>query len=483
MADPKGNNDDNWKSAVDMLTGYMLPERSKLFENLKGNDGIPLIHVRLHKVSTGYVPGHVSQGGWRRRKTDYVFPFLGPDRDPTNQSKGRPIASYYAYITFLAGGQAAPPSGNDVIPNFKKTSDKLKDKGGWNKEGDKLDWDTGDLTRYVYGSKAALDKLTMWPHSTHGFSDRSSSVADDSYVDLGSFTDAARAFDRAVSFFSGSAVTVGKWDDENIGEGSDAWDGTPAAVFKGLIRKLARNYEGYADQLKGEGEARSAVLLDGTAVASKPAIALAELQQTILTQAQHLVDAWNSWRADSNPQRWLYDMLQEARFNSFDTQFDKVELDTYQVGGQLTLFNSALAGFDNNLIVGGVSYGQAHLMESWKKLAEEAVRRWDKSAQNWLSVAGANAIVALTKAFAEAEKAFEPKLTDKDKRPISEIMSKETRDKEKKDLDKEKAAAKAEAAKEKAEAKAEQEAAKREAEQEKNEAKAEADKEKAEAKA
>ncbi|MGW1561928.1 AAWKG family protein [Streptomyces sp. NPDC002144] len=477
MADPKENNNDTWKSAVDMLTGYMLPDRSKVFDNLKGNDDIPLIHVRLDKVSDHYSPHHVSGGGWHVHNTDYVFPFLGEG----NRSAGAKVPSYNAYITFLASAQALPPAGDDIISSYKKTSDKLKDKGGYNKEGDKLDWDTGPLTQYVYGSKAALDKLTTWPYSTHGFSDRSNSVADDSYVDLGSFSDVAKAFDRAVKFFTESAVTVGKWDTENIGEGSDSWDGTPAAVFKQLIHKLAKNYDGYADQLKGEGETGSGVLLDGTAVTSRPAIALAELQQTILTQAQNLVDAWNAWRAESNPQRWLYDMLQDARFHSLDTQFGKVKIVNSGERYGATLYNVALEGFDNNLIVGGVSYGQPHLMESWKRLAEEAVRRWDNSAKNWLGVAGANAIVALTKAFDEAEKAFDSKLTDKDKRPISDIVAKETRDKEKKDAEREKAKAKAEADREKAQAEREKAQAKAEAEREKAEAKRERDKEKAEA--
>ncbi|MEU3459428.1 AAWKG family protein [Streptomyces sp. NPDC006733] len=497
MADPKDNNNDNWKAAVDMLTGYILPPRDKLFEKLKGNDGIPMMHVRLDHVSDSYTSGFVSSGGWHTKNTDYTIPYLYTSGDV---SDGTQLSQYRAHITFLASSQAAPPGGYDIIPGYTKTSDKLKDKGGWNKEGEKLDWDTNDLVRYLYGAKAALDQLLLWPHSTHGFENRGISVNDEAYVDLGSFTEVAKAFDRAVKFFEDSALTVGKWDTEDIGEGSDAWDGTSAAIFKELIHKLARNYEGYADQLKGEGAEGTSMTIDGTVVRSQPARALADAQQSLLTQANNLALAYNAWRPESNPQRWLYDMLQDARLNVIDTQFDKSDFE--MAGGEAyDLVIVAKPGFDKNLYIGDTSYGSPSEMETWKKIGDEAVRRWENSVQEWLSVAGADAIVAIAEAFATAQDAFDTDITDKDKRALSEIAAKEQTDKEKKEAaeekrkakeeadkakkeaDEERRKAKEEADKEKAEAKAEHEKEKAEAAKERAEAKAEAEKEKAEAKA
>ncbi|MFE1428745.1 AAWKG family protein [Streptomyces fungicidicus] len=500
MANPEDNNNDNWKKAVDLLTGYVLPERKTLFDDLKGNDGIPLIHVRLDKHGgPEYSSGFLSSSGWKTHNTDYTIPFYRPSDDSQDVSAGKYLYRYRAYITFLASGQSWPPSGDDVIPDYTKTSERLKDKGGWNKEGEKLDWNTNALVRYVYGSRDALSQITMWPYSTHGFKNRGYPVDDADYVDLRTFTDAAKAFDRVVKFFEDSAVTVGKWDTENIGEGSDSWDGTSAAIFKELIHKLARNYEGYADQLNGRGgDDKSAVTVDGVTVTSEPARALADAQGVLLAQAQKLHDAWEAWKAESNPQRWLYDMLQNARLTLFDTQYDKTDIDTVSSGsGAYTSWHNYVVstdGFQNEIVIEGKSYGKPSEMTTWKAIADEAVRRWEQSVQDWLSTAGAEAVVAIHNAFKTAEKAFDTSITDKDDRPLSEISAEAGAEAEKKkaaaeaaaakaEAEKEKAEAKAEAEKEKAEAKAERDAEKAEAEKEKAEAKAEAEKEKAEAKA
>ncbi|GAA2267412.1 hypothetical protein GCM10010415_35670 [Streptomyces atrovirens] len=499
MASPKDNNDDYWKKAVDLLTGYILPERKTLFDTLKGNDDIPMIHVRVEdEGGPGYSSGFLSSGGWGTHNTNYTIPYYQPAGNDTSVSEGSYLYQYRVYITFLATPASAPPSGEDVIAKFEKTSKVLMDKGGSNSEGEKLDWDTTSLVQYIYGSKAALDQLTMWPYSTHGFENRGVEVTDGTYVDLLTFTKTAQAFDRVVKFFQDSADTIGKWDTENIGEGSDSWDGTSAAIFKELIHKLARNYEGYADQIDGKGTGGSAVTIDTVTVTSEPARALAAAQGVILEQAQNLRNAWVAWRAESNPQRWLYDMLQEARFNLIDNQIATTDFETVSSGsGAYTTWHNYVVSttdFRNEIVIDGKSYGKPSDMTTWKAIADEAVRRWEQSVQDWLGTKGAEAIVAINKAFKEAEKAFDTSITDRDGRSLSDISAKEEAAAEKKkaeaeaaaakaQAEKEKAEAKAEAEKEKAEAKAERDREKAAAEKEKAEAKAEAEKEKAEAKA
>ncbi|MFD7700216.1 AAWKG family protein [Streptomyces caelestis] len=488
MANPEDNNDDYWKKAVDLLTGYVLPERKTLFDTLKGNDDIPMIHVRVEdEGGPEYSSGFLSSGGWGTHNTNYTIPYYQPAGNGTDVSEGSYLYRYRVYITFLATPASAPPSGEDVIAKFEKTSKVLMDKGGSNSEGEKLDWDTSALVQYIYGSKAALDQLTMWPYSTHGFENRGIKVGDATYVDLLTFTKTAQAFDRVVKFFEDSAVTIGKWDTENIGEGSDSWDGTSAAIFKELIHKLARNYEGYADQLDGKGTDGSAVTIDTVTVTSEPARALAAAQGVVLEQAQNLRDAWVAWRAESNPQRWLYDMLQDARFRLIDNQFDNTDFETVSSGsGPYTTWHNyvvSTANFRNEIVVGEKSYGKPSDMTTWKAIADEAVRRWEQSVQDWLSTKGAEAIVAINKAFKEAEKAFDTSITDKDDRPLSEISAKEEAAAEKKKAEAEAAAAKAAAEKEKAEAKAAAEKEKAEAKAERDKEKAQAEKEKAEAKA
>ncbi|PNV32609.1 hypothetical protein C1708_10055 [Streptomyces sp. DH-12] len=485
MAKPAddNNNEDNWKRAIELLTGYPLPKRSELFNDLRGNDDIPLMHVRLEDLNASYLPGFASPSGWKTHNTDYTIPFYVPVGD--NPSPGTTVYAYRAYITFLGGLAHVVPNGDDEIPATSKTSEVLKNKGIWNNEGDKLDWDTNALVQYVYGSRDVLAHLKTWPHTTHGYKSRSRDVSDAHYVDLLSFTETAKAFDRAVKFFESGALTIGKWDTEDIGEGSDSWDGTSAAIFKELIHKLARNYEGYADQVNGKGGTGVAITIDNVTVTSEPARALAAAQRVLLEQVTNLYNAWEAWRAESNPQRWLYDMLQAARLHVLENQHVHTDLDAdyYYNGmyGTNTYTMVTKEDFVSEIVIEGKPYGKPTDIATWKAIGEEAIRRWDQSVQDWLSTAGAKAIVAVYDAFTAAQKAFDTSLTDKDKGDLSEIASKVEADAAKKEADAAAAAARAQADADRAEAKARADADRAEADKDKAEAKARADADRAEA--
>ncbi|MFF9754281.1 AAWKG family protein [Streptomyces sp. NPDC014344] len=487
MAKPAddNNNEDNWKRAVELLTGYPLPKRSELFNDLRGNDGIPLMHVRLEDLNASYLPGFVSPSGWKTHNTDYTIPFYVPVGD--NPSPGTTVYAYRAYITFLGGLAHVVPNGDDEIPATSKTSEVLKNKGIWNNEGDKLDWDTNALVQYVYGSRDVLAHLKTWPHTTHGYKSRSRDVSDAHYVDLLSFTETAKAFDRAVKFFESGALTIGKWDTEDIGEGSDSWDGTSAAIFKELIHKLARNYEGYADQVNGKGGTGVAITIDNVTVTSEPARALAAAQRVLLEQVTNLYNAWEAWRAESNPQRWLYDMLQAARLHVLENQHTHTDLDAdyYYNGmyGTNTYTMVTKEDFVSEIVIEGKPYGKPTDIATWKAIGEEAIRRWDQSVQDWLSTAGAKAIVAVYDAFTAAQKAFDTSLTDKDKGDLSEIASKVEADAAKKEAAAAAAAARAQADADRAEAKARADADRAEAKARADADRARADADRAEAKA
>ncbi|CAL9427243.1 AAWKG family protein [Streptomyces sp. enrichment culture] len=487
MAKPAddNNNEDNWKRAVELLTGYPLPKRSELFNDLRGNDDIPLMHVRLEDLNASYLPGFASPSGWKTHNTDYTIPFYVPVGD--NPSPGTTVYAYRAYITFLGGLAHVVPNGEDEIPATSKTSEVLKNKGIWNNEGDKLDWDTNALVQYVYGSRDVLAHLKTWPHTTHGYKSRSRDVSDAHYVDLLSFTETAKAFDRAVKFFESGALTIGKWDTEDIGEGSDSWDGTSAAIFKELIHKLARNYEGYADQVNGKGGTGVAITIDNVTVTSEPARALAAAQRVLLEQVTNLYNAWEAWRAESNPQRWLYDMLQAARLHVLENQHVHTDLDAdyYYNGmyGTNTYTMVTKEDFVSEIVIEGKPYGKPTDIATWKAIGEEAIRRWDQSVQDWLSTAGAKAIVAVYDAFTAAQKAFDTSLTDKDKGDLSEIASKVEADAAKKEADAAAAAARAQADADRAEAKARADADRAEAKARADADRARADADRAEAKA
>ncbi|MEV5387076.1 AAWKG family protein, partial [Streptomyces sp. NPDC052721] len=440
MPDPSMNNDDYWKKAVDMLTGYVLPDRKTLFDDLKGNDGIPLMHVRMPHKGSDYQPGFVSGGGWRYDNTDYVIPFYNaPKSWASDPEPGTVLDRWWAYITILGtigGDDRKPPSGYDNPGGNENTSEYLKDKGRYNKDGEYIKWNTRPLAQYAHGSAAALNKIAYPPYTSRGFSDRGLSVDDSAYVDLLSFTEVGRAFDRAVKFFEDGARRMKEWDGKEIGEGSDKWSGTGASLFKHLVHKLVRNYEGYTEQLRGGSSHAVDVSLDGYALSSKPARALAYAQSVIRQEAENLYMAWLAWRADSSPQAWLYGLLQQAHLELFDNQYDHVDLKTGsgRIGRMHTV---AAAGFRQMITIEGKEYGPPSDLSTWKAIGEEAVRRWDHSAQEWLSTAGAQAIERINEAMRDVVKAFDGKLSDRDKQSLSEIATKEQADNERKKSEKE----------------------------------------------
>ncbi|MDQ1005807.1 hypothetical protein QFZ82_000292 [Streptomyces sp. V4I23] len=280
--DAAKNNDDNWKRIVELLTGYILPQRKTLFDTPKGNEGIPLMHVRLDKVGgSQHMPGFVQSGGWLRDKTDFVLPYyrLG-DSGKDDPSEGSNLGHYKAHITFI--GRAAgdtPPSGNVAVRGGEKTSKVLKEDGMWNKgDGEKISWDALPLMQYVHGSKAALDKIVLYPHSTQGFESRGISIPDDSYVDLLTFTEVAKSLDRVVKFFQDSAKTLEEWEAKDIGNGSMSWAGTSASLFKQLVHKMAKNYEGYAAQVGNNEGFVPVASADGETIGSAPGRALMDAQ-------------------------------------------------------------------------------------------------------------------------------------------------------------------------------------------------------------
>ncbi|MGW1411547.1 AAWKG family protein, partial [Streptomyces sp. NPDC002403] len=432
MPEPSMNNDDYWKKAVDMLTGYVLPDRKKLFDDLKGNEGIPLMHVRMPHTDSRFSPGFVSGGGWRYNNTDYVIPFFNiPKSWESDPGAGYTLDRWWVYITILGtvgGENHLPPSGEDNWAGTESTSEYLKSTGRYNKEGEYIKWNTRPLAQYARGSANALSQIVYYPYNTRGFNDRGLGVDDSAYVDLLSFTEAGRAFDRAVNFFEDGAERMKEWDGKEIGDGSDTWSGTGASLFKHLIHKLRKNYEGYTEQLYGGASHGTEVSLDGYPLSSKPARALAYAQSVIRLEAENLYNTWLAWKETSSPQRWLYDLLQEARFGLFDNQYDHTDIDEQSY--------ISTAGFRQMITIEGKDYGAPSDLNTWKAIGEEAVRRWDHHAQEWLSAAGAESIARINEALRDVVKAFDDKLSDRDHQSLSEIANKEQANKDRKQNEK-----------------------------------------------
>ncbi|WEH43416.1 AAWKG family protein [Streptomyces sp. AM 2-1-1] len=491
--DGKTNND-YWKDAVTLLTGYPLEGQDKIFDSLKGNDDIPLMHVEIKSAGSLHDLLNDGSGGWRKENTDFVVPFM--------VDSGSSVSFRKAYITLLVTYDGKVPDGATRFEGGVVTS-KVHKKGK-----DYESYDTTRLAQYAQGAGDALQALLDPPYSTQGFVNRGLSVSDEQAVDLLSLTRVARSFERVVEFFEYAARETENWENTVVGEGNESWQGTGASLFRALVHKLRRNYEGYVSQL-GKGTRVEAITLDNYWLYSLAGRSLAQAQVEIHRAVQSLHTAWKAWEPMSSPQRWVYDMLLDARIALLD-QIDHVEpvvpISTF--GYPQAPYWEATPGFFEDLTFGGTTYGPPKEMATWKKLGDEAVKRWRDAVDNALGTAGADAIVAVNKALSAAKDGFDKKLTDRDGTSLSETLTsdkskiderkaeEERKEAEKErerakaeaaaakaEYEKDKAEAKAEAEKEKAEAKAEQAAAKAEAEREKAEARAEAEKEKAAAKA
>ncbi|QKV96025.1 AAWKG family protein [Streptomyces sp. NA02950] len=437
------NNDDNWKHAVDMLTGYVLPEQETVITALTGNEGIPLMHVRLERIQNSKAyPEFISLGGWRKSNTDFVFPYFRHDEDgqrdvSVNQDW---VSHYIANITFLgrSGGADSIPSGSDSYLLEQHTSGVLQKEGMWNHPGEGgtyVSYDTTALERYVNGSYWALHKLVFPEYSTQGYEDRGIAVPDDGYVDLRSFTEVAMAFDRAAKFMVEAADAMLTWDSKDIGKGSKSWDGTGANIFKEFVHKMGKNYEEYADRVSGGKYGYiPTVSIDGVTVGSPAARAIIDLQNVLYNEAVNLHNAWAGWRPESNPYRWLYDMLMDGFQTSFSIQHDQIAFsgDTGKPGSGT--YTYALPGFENTVRIYGTDYGPPNEASTWKLIGEEAVKKWQTGINNWLGNAAEHAIVAIQDAMGNAADALKKiNLQGAGGISLSTIADKEAMKKEKND--------------------------------------------------
>lgn len=100
--DGKTNND-YWKDAVTLLTGYPLEGQDKIFDSLKGNDDIPLMHVEIKSAGSLHDLLNDGSGGWRKENTDFVVPFM--------VDSGSSVSFRKAYITLLVTYDGKVPDG------------------------------------------------------------------------------------------------------------------------------------------------------------------------------------------------------------------------------------------------------------------------------------------------------------------------------------------------------------------------------------
>ncbi|MCX4966942.1 AAWKG family protein [Streptomyces sp. NBC_00654] len=391
---PADSVDDYWHTAVQVLTGYIMPKRETLFGSLLGNDSIPLMRVEFSdhdgEPSNAVVDAvddlewRSDNSGWRVENTDFVVPFYsGMGGSVAEAGVNTKVKMKKARITLLgtSGTDDAPAGGVVLGAEFK--SGFGKDFQGQSKD---TVWSNKALAQYSYGGGKALEQL-LYNGSTLHFSWNDLPVHDVDAVDLESLTLNAQAFDRVAQFFAARSRELKDWEFD-LGKQEASWKGQAAGVFKDLIHGLVRTYESYSEQFPVSGTVHSTYGND-----------LRGFRTDVQNAAQKLHGKWDTWQLlTGNPLRWLHDVLLDVTDHVWHHNITKVRYKPTYSGRGYTTGGYHYVKYEG--FSGAVSpYGKLEEKDTWKKIGEEAIRRWQRCVQDVLSAAGKQALIDVENSF------------------------------------------------------------------------------------
>ncbi|MGW2892835.1 AAWKG family protein [Streptomyces griseoruber] len=417
MAD-NTSEDDYWSRAVSLFTGYTMPERGGLFEKLKSDKGVPLFRHEIESIDMRAVrQGDLGRNQHKGEDYDIVFYTSSGGDGHHNGMKMHRVRIVMIGVIPGANGRAT----------FFSEDDPLGD--GWSDNNTftgigHIQWDASAMARYIFGGRRALGALTD-QYSTKDFSYAGQSVLDSSAVDLLAFTRTAQSFDRAKGFFVQQAETLGQWE-KALGSEQSAWRGKAAGVFRGLVKQLHKNYDGYADQLGGKDYQGAHLTVDGYLPTSKPGHAVTVAQRNLLAQAKELEYAWQDW-ADSgrhDPHRVVNDLLDDLVMWLIDNNLQQVLKHEGENGPQGSKEDPTYSSPPAFRQVHPV-YGDLRNDEAWKRLGETAVKMWRETQDAYVEKPARNALSRLGNQWLQTSKDVVVALRTRDTAPLTEAYQKE----------------------------------------------------------
>ncbi|WP_331752475.1 AAWKG family protein [Streptomyces chartreusis] len=389
---PADSVDDYWHGAIQVLTGYVPPTREMLFGDLLGNNDIPMMRVEFSDydgepsnaiVSASDDLSWMNQhAGWRLENTDVVIPFYSGKHGSIGEAGvGTKVVMKKARITLLGskGTSKENVTADGVFEGGEFRSGLGKDFQGQSKD---TVWSTKPLAQYAFGGGMALKQL-LEAGNTSNFSWNGIQVANENAVDLNSFTESAKAFDRVAQFFAQRYKDLQDWEFD-LGTEEAAWKGQAAGVFKDMIHGLVRNYKSYSEQFEVSGTANSKFGDD-----------LRAYRVGVHNSAVGLYNKWVNWvNYSGNPLTWLLEILGEVAKEVWHNNIVKVRYKPGQTKSS-SHHKVQFGGFYG----GDRKYGPLEQMETWKKIGEEAIRRWQAEVKKVLVVAGKQALIDLENTF------------------------------------------------------------------------------------
>ncbi|MFD9393350.1 AAWKG family protein [Streptomyces sp. NPDC060000] len=420
--------DDYWAKAVTLFTGYTMPSRKTLFNDLKSKEGVPLFRHGIHDQAVRPVQpaDYAALTGRNVRKgEDYDLVFYtskgGDGAHGGVRMKQVRVVLIGVFTDENGRATLFEPGEVMVGSTFNSSVKEAKVKN---------DWDTTPMSRYIFGGRAALDAL-LTDHSTKGFSFSGQSVSDLNAVDLTSFTRTARAFDRAKKFFADQANTLEQWD-KSLGEEQASWKGQAAGVFQNLIHQMYENYENYVDQLGGKDYKAAHKTIDGYLPSSEIGDAVAQAQRNLVDQATGLRKAWSTWESsrEHDPHRAVLDVLNDLWKWVVDNNITQVNR-TRTTAPKLTIVHHTTAAFRQH----HPEYGDLATDAAWKKVGEAAVAKWNRQVERFLTPTGTTALSGLNNQWLNVATAFEEPLETKKTSTLSEAFQQEQTELSQKKLD------------------------------------------------
>ncbi|WP_020700611.1 AAWKG family protein [Streptomyces sulphureus] len=378
--------DDVWAKFLHHITGYPMPSRSELFEDLTSPEGGPLFRMDFQEHDVNSV---LKTGLDTNKNQDYDIWFFTKDGKKLKQAR----------IVFEGSSQS-----DDGTTNFTDNSgadtaaDVAVDKGAEFSDYNDDKFSQKKLREYMNGPRDAL--LALQRGDTSGVVFNSARVKDQP-VNLDSLDDTANAFDRVSRFFENHSETIKGWEDA-LTKDEAVWKGESADIFVNLLKKARKNYEGYVDTFTTSGTGEGS----GNTVYAK---ALQQAKKDVKETAGELIGHWKKWAQSDyyDPLRVLANVLHQLAVWVDENNVSKVTLHTTTSwGGYGPAITTTRAETDGGFTTTHPKYGDLEDKENWKKVGEEAVRIWNAAVDDYLGEPSRDLQSKLNNSFADLSDDF-----------------------------------------------------------------------------
>ncbi|WP_409056175.1 AAWKG family protein [Streptomyces sp. SYP-A7185] len=380
--DPSG---DTWATLVKHITGYPVPDRTKVFDTLRSDHGGKLFRMDIKERSLSLV---VKDSGFLTNK--------GEDYDIYFFDGGKKRSIMQARIVF----EGRVKAGEEIIfdgPGSDNVHDAQVREGNEFTDYNKDKMSTIPLAQYMNGPRAALLALLGGGTQNARFSNLSAGA--DGVVDLNSFNTTGDSFDFAAKFFRDHATVLKDWEDR-FGRDDASWKGEAAEVFRGLLKKIRENYDAYVetfDSSAGTGDETGT----GNTVYSR---ALSLGRKYLEDSATKLLDAWLAWAKSAyyDPHQVLRYVLDDLARWVDANNVANTDITSTTTRYTTTVRHNPKTGFTQV----HPEYGDLTDIANWAKVGDEAVKIWSQGVDEYLGKPAAQVQSNLNNHFIELGKDF-----------------------------------------------------------------------------